>query len=182
MTPTSKMVHTEGAQGGQRTLAWGVWGARMKVLGQLPATERVGARPGAAMDLAVIAGRIRQSERRYRSLIENATDLFVICDELGQPVYISPSVRGIVGIDAQDLLGSPQNQLHHPDDLPRVVAAFAEAMEAGRADVDFRVRHRDGSWHWLELTVTNLLHDPDVEVLVITWRIIIRHKRSYTAK
>src|SRR5205807_1941884 len=111
----------------------------------------------------------------------NATDLFVICDELGQPVYISPSVRGIVGIDAQDLLGSPQNQLHHPDDLPRVVAAFAEAMEAGRADVDFRVRHRDGSWHWLELTVTNLLHDPDVEGLVLTGRDITRRKRAEEA-
>src|SRR5205807_4067156 len=99
----------------------------------------------------------------------------------GQPVYISPSVRGIVGIDAQDLLGSPQNQLHHPDDLPRVVAAFAEAMEAGRADVDFRVRHRDGSWHWLELTVTNLLHDPDVEGLVLTGRDVTERKLAEEA-
>jgi diguanylate cyclase (GGDEF)-like protein/PAS domain S-box-containing protein len=153
----------------------------MKVLGQLPATERAVARPGAAMDLAAIAGRIRQSERRYRSLIENAVDLFVICDASGKPVYVSPSVRGLVGIDAEDLLGSPQNQLHHPDDLPRVIDAFGEAIEAGRADVDFRVRHRDGSWRWLEMTVTNLLHDPDVEGLVLTGREVTGRKQAEEA-
>src|SRR5206468_8431980 len=108
-----------------------VWGARMRLLGQLSATERVGARRGSSMDLAAVAGRIRQSERRYRSLIDNAIDLFVICDELGKPIYVSPSVKGITGIDAAELLGSAQNQLNHPDDLPSVIGAFAEACESG---------------------------------------------------
>src|SRR5438874_2145393 len=152
----------------------------MTVLGQFTAGDLVG-RPGEAKDLARLAGRIRQSERRFRSLIENATDLFVICDAEGRPIYISPSVNGIVGVNAEELLGTPNNDLHHPDDLPRVIDAFADAMQVGRADVDFRIRHSDGSWRWLELTVTNLLHDPDIEGLVLTGRDVTERKRAEEA-
>jgi len=152
----------------------------MTVLGQFTA-EGMGAQPGATHDLARVAAQIRQSERRFRSLIENATDLFVICDADGRPVYVSPSVSALVGMDPADLLGAPQNQLHHPDDLPLVIEAFADAMEVGRADVEFRVRHRDGSWRWLELTCTNLLHDPDVEGLVLTGRDVTERKRAEEA-
>src|SRR5438477_2656355 len=84
-------------------------------------------------------------------------------------------------MDPADLLGAPQNQLHHPDDLPLVIDAFADAMQTGRAEVEFRVRHCDGSWRWLELTCTNLLHDPDVEGLVLTGRDITERKQAEEA-
>src|SRR5438477_2223230 len=84
-------------------------------------------------------------------------------------------------MDPADLLGAPNNDLHHPDDLPRVIDAFANAMQVGRADVDFRIRHSDGSWRWLELTVTNLLHDPDIEGLVLTGRDVTERKRAEEA-
>jgi diguanylate cyclase (GGDEF)-like protein/PAS domain S-box-containing protein len=153
----------------------------MTVLGQLPVDHRVTTRPGAAQDLSVIAGRIRQSERRFRSMIENAHDLFVITDALGTPLYVSPSVRGIAGINPEDILGSTKNDMHHPDDLPRVIDAFFEAVRTGRSDVEFRVRHTDGSWHWLELTITNLLHDPDVEGLVLTGHDVTPRKQAEEA-
>ncbi|MBV8161723.1 MAG: PAS domain S-box protein, partial [Acidimicrobiia bacterium] len=153
----------------------------MSALGHTSVEKRVGPRPGAGRDLEAVAGRIRQSERRFRSLIENATDLFVICDAEGRAVYVSPSVRGILGLDPSDVLGSPQDRLHHPDDLPRVIDAFAVAMDIGRADVEFRIRHSDGSWRWLELTVTNLLLDPDVEGLVLTGRDITTRKQAEEA-
>src|SRR5947209_8735644 len=148
----------------------------MTVLGHVSAGDQR-ERPGAVEDLSAVAGRIRQRERRLRSMIENATDLLVITDAVGNPLYVSPSVRGIAGLDPTEVIGAPQNQLHHPDDLPRVIEAFARAVETGtRTEVEFRVRHRDGSWRWLELTMTNLLHDPDVEGLVLTGRDVTERK------
>jgi diguanylate cyclase (GGDEF)-like protein/PAS domain S-box-containing protein len=149
------------------------------VLGQSPAKDGVGVRPGAAQDLAFVAGRIRQSERRLRSLIENAHDLFVITDAEGRRLYTSPAVRDIVGLDPDDVHG--RLEIHHPDDVPRVIDAFYEAVREGRAEVDTRVQHTDGSWHWVELTITNLLHDPDVEGLVITGRDITMRKQAEDA-
>src|SRR5207248_1633633 len=148
----------------------------MTVLGHTTTDSLAGIHPGAHEDISLVAGRIRRSERRLRSLIENATDLLVITDALGTPLYVSPSVRGIAGLDPADVLGAPQNQIHHPDDLQGVIAAFYKAVEDGRAEVEFRVRHSDGSWHWLELTMTNLLHDPDVAGLVLIGRDVTERK------
>ena len=153
----------------------------MTVLGQASAEDLVGTRPGAHEEFTRVAGRIRRSERRLRSLIENATDLLVITDATGNPLYVSPSVRGIAGLDPEDVIGAPQNQLHHPDDLPRVIEAFYCAVQNQRAEVEFRVRHRDGSWRWLELTITNLLHDPDVEGLVLTGRDVTERRTAEEA-
>src|SRR5205823_12628436 len=97
------------------------------------------------------------------------------------PEYVSPSVRRIVGTEPSEVVGVISTDMHHPDDLPEVIEAFEEAMTDGWATVDFRVRHRDGSWRWLELTVTNLLSDPDVEGLVLNGRDITERKQAEEA-
>ncbi len=153
----------------------------MTVLGQLFAAEELEARVGAAEDLSVVAARIRQSERRFRSMIENANDFFAIVDLAGTPLYISPSVRTVVGASPIELVGSCTSGLHHPEDLPRVVETFFEAVRDGRGEVDFRFRHQDGSWRWLELTITNMLHDPDIEGLVLAGRDVTERKQAEEA-
>jgi diguanylate cyclase (GGDEF)-like protein/PAS domain S-box-containing protein len=147
------------------------------VLGQLAAERGLGIRRGAREDLSVVAGRIRQSERRFRSMIENAHDLFVICDIEGTLLYVSPSVRGVAGVNPEDILGSSQNDMHHPDDLSRLIEAFSAAVRNGRAEVDFRFRHRDGSWRWLQTTIINLLDDPDVGGIVLAGRDVTERKQ-----
>jgi diguanylate cyclase (GGDEF)-like protein/PAS domain S-box-containing protein len=151
----------------------------MTVLGQLSAEQRLGIRRGAAEDLSAVAGRIRQSERRFRSLIENAHDLFVITDAKGTRLYSSPAVRSCVGAHPEDVLS--RLEIHHLDDLPRVVDAFQQALRDGQAEVDSRVQHTDGSWRWLELKITNLLDDPDVQGLVITGRDVTMRKQAEEA-
>ena len=128
-----------------------------------------------------MAGAIRQSERRYRSLVENASDLFVICAVDGSVRYVSPSLNRLLGIDPSEVIGLANVDVHHPEDLPRVIAAFEEALTCERVNVDFRVRHRDGSWRWLELTVTNLLDDPDVEGFVLNGRDVTERRRAEEA-
>ncbi|MBV8385379.1 MAG: PAS domain S-box protein, partial [Acidimicrobiia bacterium] len=142
----------------------------MAVLGDLPAEERAG-KCWADDGLAAGVDETRQSERRLRTLVENAHDLLVITDVEGKPVYISPSVRGIVGPNPENVLGTLNAQFHHPDDVERRAAAFEKVLrEGGHTEVEFRVRATDGTWHWLEVTMTNLLHDPDVEGMVLAGR------------
>src|SRR4051794_8195466 len=136
-----------------------------------------GARPNADK-LSKMASAIRQSERRYRSLVENASDLFVICSAEGSPTYISPSIRRLVGAEPGDRLGIVDNDLHHPDDLPRVIEAFEQALKSTHVDVEFRVRHRDGRWRWLDMRVTNALDDPDIEGFVLYGREITERKQA----
>ena len=153
----------------------------MTLLGQLSAEDIVGSRRGSDHALSEVAGRIRRSERRFRSMIENGHDLFAIVDIQGRPMYISPSVRGMVGDNPIQLVGSCDSGLHHPEDVPRVIEAFFDAVRDGRADVDFRFRHLDGSWHWVQLTITNVLDDPDIEGLVLAGRDITERTQAEEA-
>src|SRR5207248_5281820 len=118
-----------------------------------------------------------QVTRLLRSLVQEGTDLLAVCAEDGTLLYVTPSLTRILGYDPDDVIGITSPEVMHPDDLPLVIEAFARARAERRADVEFRARHRDGSWRWLELVVTNLLDDPSVGGFVINGRDVTEGKR-----
>ena len=123
---------------------------------------------------------LRRSERRFRSLVLNASDIIVVTDARGRVDYASPSVSRVTGDDAEALVGTRSADLVHPEDAARVAAAFAgQAPKAGpHPTVEFRVRHREGGWRWLEATATNLLDDDAVAGLVVNARDITERKSA----
>lgn len=116
--------------------------------------------------------RLRRSEAYFRSLFENALELITILDPKGRIVYENPSNEKFVGFTRKEMQGQTAFDFFHPDDLPKVKAAFAEALKRpGATDrVTLRMRHKDGSWRWLEAYGNNLLADPAVRGLVINSR------------
>lgn len=95
---------------------------------------------------------LRDSELRYRALIEDSFHLVAeVVDE--RLVYTSAGYGDALGYDAEDVLGGSLYDLIHPDDR-RTVAAELHAMilnrTAGRFTV--RMRHKNGSWRWIEST------------------------------
>lgn len=95
---------------------------------------------------------VRRSEEGFRSLIENASDIITILELDGTIRFESPSVERVLGSTPDELLGQNAFRLVHPDDLPRVQESFG-ALIAGqtrRSSVEFRFRHKDGTWRSLE--------------------------------
>lgn len=115
---------------------------------------------------------LRQSERHFRSLIENALDTITVLDREGAILYESPSVERVLGYRPDVLVGQNVFGMVHPDDLRRVLEAFGELVERPRSirSVSLRFRHRDGSWRNLEATGKNLLDDPVVAGVVVNAR------------
>jgi PAS domain S-box-containing protein len=116
--------------------------------------------------------RLRESETRWRALIENSSDVVLIVDPDLRLRYIGPSIERILGIRPEEWLGDDNLDRVHPDDVQRVHAAYA-ALRAGpdqRAAATYRIRHRDGSWHWFESIGTNRLDDPSVGGFIINSR------------
>jgi len=113
--------------------------------------------------------RLQQSEGRFGSLIRNALDIITILDADGTIRYESPAVERIFGYQPEELVGSNAFDLVHPDELPSTYAAFLEALADPTLTpiFEFRFRHKDGSWRWLEATGTNLLADPAVGGFVV---------------
>src|SRR5829696_3343727 len=116
---------------------------------------------------------LRASEERFRSLVQNSSDVISIVDADGAVRYHSESVRRVLGYDPGELVDGDPLALVHPDDRERAARFVAEAgLRPGvtAAAETWRVRHRDGTWLHSETVAANLLEDPNVRGLVLNTR------------
>ncbi|HEX7242361.1 MAG TPA: diguanylate cyclase [Longimicrobiaceae bacterium] len=111
-------------------------------------------------------------EKRFRSLIEYATDVITVADARARIRYVSPAVRRVLGYAPDDLLACELFALLHPEDLPQARNAFDLALRSPGVPIalECRIRHSDGSWRVMESTGRNLLHAPEVGGLVVNSR------------
>jgi len=96
---------------------------------------------------------LRESQERYRVLAETTHDLVIELDSEGRIVYVSPTSQAMLGYAPSEMKGTLPFTLIHPDDVERLAAAFlvrAGSSEPRHGGTVFRLRHRDGSWRWLE--------------------------------
>ena len=107
---------------------------------------------------------LRASEERFRSLVQNSSDVVSIVDADGSVRYHSESVRRVLGYDPAELVDGDPLTLVHPDDRERVARFVAEAaLRPGVTPAEtWRVRHRDGTWLHSETVAANLLEDANV--------------------
>jgi len=121
---------------------------------------------------------IRESEERFRSLIQYASDIITILEADGTVRYVSPAVKRVMSYKPEEQIGTNVFDTVHPDDRERALATFAEVLKKPglHPPLEFRVSHRDGSWRSLEHVVNNPLDDPAVSGVVVTSRDITERK------
>jgi PAS domain S-box-containing protein len=114
----------------------------------------------------------------YRELIEHSTDILIIVDESGVIQYENKAVQRVTGYDPEERTGNRVFEYVHPDDERRVLEKFSEAINASDDKIvtaEFRFRHKDGSWVWLESRgVTQRI--PSIDGYVVTLRDITQRK------
>ncbi len=95
---------------------------------------------------------LRQSEERFRSLIENALDIITILAPDGTILYENPSVEKVLGYSPQELIGQNFFAYIHPDDLAHLCPVLNQALVNGAETrpISFRRRHQDGQWRTFE--------------------------------
>ena len=124
---------------------------------------------------------LRQSEERFRLLVENSSDVISVFDADGTVVYQSSSIEGILGHKPEDRIGKNifELALIHPDDLECKQAFFAETRHNPGTSVkaEFRLRHADGSWRHIEAVGRNLLHEPNVRGIVANYWDVTERRR-----
>ena len=97
--------------------------------------------------------KLRESEEKYRSLLENNPDITWTTDEKGNTAFISANVESVYGFTADEILaddGQGWIGRVHPDDLARVLEGYHSLFAEGKPyDVEFRIQRKDGVWVWL---------------------------------
>jgi diguanylate cyclase (GGDEF)-like protein/PAS domain S-box-containing protein len=126
----------------------------------------------AARDLRDRNLALGRSEKRFRSLVQNSSDIISIVDSDGAVTYTSPSVETVFGREPGELVGSQLSTLVHPDDresLARVLELAAQNPSVSYP-TQCRWMHSDGSWRHGESIVTGRLDDDSIGGIVVNTR------------
>ena len=127
--------------------------------------------------------RLLEQHLLFQLITENAADMIAVVDTTGRRIYNSPSYEKVLGYNATELKTTSSLEQVHPDDRMRVAHAAENALlgHAG-STLEYRVRHKDGSWRVLESTA-NAIHGLGGEFggLVIVNRDITERKRAEEA-
>jgi len=121
---------------------------------------------------------LEHNARRFRSLIENSSDIVCVIDSEGEIQYISPSVRRIYDRGYQDLLGTNFTTFTHPDDVPTIQDTISRVIDRpGSVErEELRIKDERGEWRVMEIDMTA---DPDAadSKIIINARDVTERRR-----
>jgi PAS domain S-box-containing protein len=143
-------------------------------LGRLvPAVER-------ALQQKKLRDEKRATEEFFLSLVQNLSDVIAVHKADTTMTYESPSASKILGYEPGFFIGKSPIDFIHPEDQSRVRAAFDNiiALREGEFRIEFRFKHANGEYIYLETVSTNLLFNPSVNGIVVTSRDITERKRA----
>jgi len=126
---------------------------------------------------------LRQSEAKFRAIVDNSHDGILFTDAEGIILLRSPSSRLVNGYTDEERVGRRLFEKIHPEDLAPVREAWATLVSHPEFVQEFhcRIRHKDGTWRWLESSAQNLLDNVNVQAIVVTSRDVTQRKRAEEA-
>jgi PAS domain S-box-containing protein len=132
------------------------------------------------LQLHRIRRQLAERDQLFQLISENAADMIALVDSDGRRLYNSPAYQKVLGYSAEDLKSTSSFEQIHPDDRPRVLEAAENARRSGRGErMEYRVRHKDGSWRTLESTASPIRNAKgQTDKLVIVNRDITERKQA----
>ncbi|MEN6433324.1 MAG: PAS domain S-box protein [Smithella sp.] len=113
---------------------------------------------------------LRESEKYFKEITENSSDIIVITDKNGDIKYCSRSIERFSGYKPEELIGKSVFIFIHPDEVERAAHDFGEAIAIKDSPIPpnaFRVVHKDASERYFEGMGKNLLDNPSVAGIVM---------------
>jgi diguanylate cyclase (GGDEF)-like protein/PAS domain S-box-containing protein len=149
--------------------------------GTVDAIETLVAQLALALESVTLADDLhtRQSEARFRALVQNSSDAILLLDRQATVTYQSPSADRMFGYPDDALVGHSLEDLCHPEDLLRVQSGLTDVLASPghTRRLELRLRRRGGGWLDAEAVVNNLQADPNVRATVVTIRDVSERKQ-----
>ena len=123
---------------------------------------------------------LQQSEEKFRSLIENVSDIIMVLNADGDIQYASPSAERLYGYKLTKLIGQNAFKFVHPDEVSYAKHIFSQGIRIPgyTTSLELRIRHKDSSFRHIEVTGKNLLDYPMVGGVVLNFRDITERKQA----
>ena len=123
---------------------------------------------------------LRKSEDKLRAYLDNISDTIWLIDANLNMVYVSPSVKRMLDISPEELIGNPSSLIIHPDDMDVITCAQRYVMEhpGEPHTVQYRVSNKEGRWIHVESTGINMMDNPAISGVLVTMRDINERKQA----
>lgn len=130
------------------------------------------------LQLQGVRRRLNEREQLFHLITESAADMIAVVDRSGRRIYNSPSYKKILGYTLEELGESSSMEQVHPEDRARVLQAAQQAYATGVGEcLEYRIRHKDGSWRVLE-SHSSVIRGHGQDQLVIVSRDITARKQA----
>jgi PAS domain S-box-containing protein len=122
-------------------------------------------------------------EERLRAVLEHSLDAMALIAADGTVVYVSPAITRVLGYTPEEFVALQPFEAVHADDREAAWGRLSEIVKQpnGTQSVLNRVRHKDGSWRWVETASTNQLQNPALRAVVASFRDVTDRKRAQDA-
>lgn len=113
-----------------------------------------------------------RSEARYKTMFANMGDVISLVGSDGILKYISPNLEKYFGWKPEEIIGTKEGwDLIHPEELNQLLTEFSTLTETDNAKIksEFRIKCKDGSWKWVEITAVNRVSDPNINGVIVNY-------------
>jgi len=138
-----------------------VQGKAIRLIG---ATQDITARKHAELQVA-------KSEFRFRSLVQNSSELICIFNDRGYFIYSSPAIKKMLGFEPEEITEKNVFAFLHPDDITPLKDYLSQMKSDMNGEMPLlRFKNTKGEWRWIESRVTNMSDNPEVAGYVFNCR------------
>ncbi|MEJ8844090.1 PAS domain S-box protein [Lacibacter sp. H375] len=124
--------------------------------------------------------RLKGNEERLYLLLRNASDIITVFDEHGTIKYESPAIEPVLGYKPEERVGKNihTDAIVHADDRSIKIELLQKAIESPTENIsgEFRIRHKDGSYHIIEAIFNNMLENKKINGIIATYRDVTERK------
>jgi hypothetical protein len=122
---------------------------------------------------------LENSEKRFRSMVQNSSDITTILDTEGNIRYESASFFNMSGFLPDEVIGKPVHEFLHPDDVEMAMKALENLIVVGeQSSVIFRFKRKDETYVYLEALGSNQLSEPSINGIVVNSRDVTERLES----
>ncbi len=120
------------------------------------------------------------ANKKIKALMAKAHEGIVLYDEVGVIIYASASVKNVGGFEDSEVVGKPGTYFVHPEDIEKIRKKFTDISDTPGKSITFQqqLKHANGHYIWIETTLSNFLHEPEVGGIISNFRDITDQKTA----
>ena len=151
----------------------------LEAVGNNRLSDEIGGFVITSRDITERKERLREL-RRYETILSHSSDMTIIVDGNLRVEYVSPAIEPMLGYEQEDVIGTNAFEFIHPADLEEAVSGLEGTIENPDevVTVEYRSKHAEGGWVWVEVRGRNYLDDPYIDGIMVDVRDITQRKQQ----